>query len=137
MVNEITNATVIKLASPANFSGSNANQASGKLPETGGQDLPQQGSNQPRQVRGSVDIREAIREINEFVQNVQRDLSFNVDEASGNTVIRVIDRESGELIRQMPSEEMLAIASHIRDVRDSAMDASEELPPGLLFSDST
>jgi flagellar protein FlaG len=136
MVNETASSTVIKLSPSAKFSGPNANQVSGKLPENGGQELPIQGKGQPRVVQGSTEIREAISEINEFVQTVQRDLSFNMDEASGHTVIKVIDRESGDLVRQIPSEEVLAIASHIRDVRETTMDANE-VPPGLLFSDST
>jgi flagellar protein FlaG len=145
MVNETSNATVIKLSSPVKFSGPNTNQGpgnvtgtqqAGKLPETGGQNLPLQGNGQPREVRGFVEIREAVNEINEFVQSVQRDLSFNMDEASGHTVIRVINRDSGDLIRQIPSEEVLAIASQIRDARETATEANEA-PPGLLFSDST
>jgi uncharacterized FlaG/YvyC family protein len=40
------------------------------------------------------------------------------------------------LIRQIPSDEVLAIASHIRDVRETAVEVAEA-PPGLLFSDST
>ena len=136
MVNEIASATVLKLSPPAKFSGPNANQASGKSPEKGGQDLPVQGKRQPQVVQGFVEIREAISEINEFVQSVQRDLSFSMDEASGQTVIRVIDRESGALIRQIPSEEVLAIAVHIREAREIAMDRNES-PTGLLFSEST
>ena len=145
MVNETSNATVIKLLPPAKLSepgtgpesvNKSGTHDSGNLPETGGRNLPLQGSTQSQQVRGVAEIREAISEINEFVQSVQRDLSFNMDESSGRTVIRVIDRDSGDLIRQIPSEEVLAIASQIRGVRESAMEVNEA-PPGLLFSDST
>ncbi len=136
MVNETSSAMVIKFSPAAKISKPNTNQETGRLPETGGQKLPVQGKSEPQGAQGAAEIREAISEINEFVQSIQRDLSFNMDEASGRTVIRVVDRESGDLIRQIPSDEVLAIASHIRDVRDTAMDA-DEAPPGLLFSDST
>jgi len=136
MVIETASATVIKLSPPAKLSGPNTNQKSVSLAETGGQDLPLQGKKEPQVVQESSEIREAISEINEFVQSIQRDLSFNMDEASGRTVIRVIDRESGDLIRQIPSDEVLAIASHLRDVLENKMDQIE-VPPGLLFSDST
>lgn len=135
MVNETSSATVARLSPVANFSRPNLDQEAGKLPETGGQSLPVEGRQQPQLVQRSSDIREAVSEINDFVQSVHRDLSFNMDEASGQTVIKVIDRDSGELIRQIPSEEVLAIADHLRGVRDNTIDPSA-VPPGLLFSES-
>lgn len=135
MVNETSSATVTRLSPVANISRPNLNQEAGKLPETGGQSLPVEGKQQPQIVQRSSDIREAVSEINDFVQSVHRDLSFNMDEASGQTVIKVIDRDSGELIRQIPSEEVLAIADHLRGIRENSTDPSA-VPPGLLFSES-
>jgi flagellar protein FlaG len=59
-----------------------------------------------------------------------------MDEDSGKTVIRVVDTESGELIRQIPSKEVLAIASQIREFQEDAV-SNSEIGQGLLFSDST
>lgn len=56
-------------------------------------------------------LEQAARRIEKFVQPITSDLQFSVDEASGSSVVRVIDRATHEVIRQMPSEEMLAIAS--------------------------
>ncbi len=136
MVNETTNATVTRLSPVTNISRPNENQEAGKLRESEGQALPVEGNKQPQLVEQSADIREAVSEINDFVQNVHRDLSFNLDEASGRTVIKVINRDSGDLIRQIPTVEVLAIASHLRDVRENA-ETLGEVPPGLLFSEST
>lgn len=36
--------------------------------------------------------------------------SFSIDEATGKTVVRITDAQTGELIRQIPAEEMLEIA---------------------------
>jgi len=58
----------------------------------------------------------AVGQIANYVQNVQRNLNFSVDEASGETVIKVIDSESSEVIRQIPSEEMLALARRLREL---------------------
>ena len=41
-------------------------------------------------------------------------LSFEKDEASGKTVLKIIDRESGEVLRQVPPEEMLRVAAIVR-----------------------
>lgn len=58
-------------------------------------------------------LEQAARRIEKFVQPISSDLQFLVDESSGSSVVRVIDRNTQEVIRQMPSEEMLAIASSL------------------------
>ena len=70
--------------------------------------------------------------INEYVQSVQRDLSFRMDDASGYTVIQVTDRSTGELVRQIPSEQVLAIATYLGEQSETS--ASGEALQGLLFS---
>ncbi|MEE9494457.1 MAG: flagellar protein FlaG [Gammaproteobacteria bacterium] len=56
------------------------------------------------------EVATAVIKISEYVQNLQRDLQFNIDKESGRVVVRVIDSETDELIRQIPSEEVLALA---------------------------
>ena len=142
MVNETSAATVTRLTPVVSISRPELNRETGELSGTEGQELPLEGKAAPQvqpkieQSQEPKELLEAVREINEFVQSVQRDLSFNMDEASGRTVIKVIDRDSGDTVRQIPSEEVLAIASQIRDVRDNAM-GREVIPTGLLFSENT
>ncbi len=118
-----------------------SNQEAKGSSEHEGQKLPVEGKHTPQvqakseQAQVPNDLELSVREINEFIQFVQRELSFNLDEASGRTVIKVIDRDSEETIRQMPSEQMLAIASQIRDVRDRTI-SQAEIPAGLLFSET-
>jgi len=58
--------------------------------------------------------REAIEKIaadlQKFVQSMGRDLSFSVDQTTGYHVVRVINPSTGELVRQLPSDELLKIA---------------------------
>lgn len=63
----------------------------------------------------SLKIKEAVDEINDYVQSVQRDLHFSVDEDSGLTVVRVRDKASGELIRQIPEDIFLNLAQKLKD----------------------
>ena len=58
-------------------------------------------------------LQAAVEDIAKNVQNVQRSLQFNVDQDSGRTVITVIDKTTHEVIRQIPPEEILAIADRI------------------------
>ena len=61
-------------------------------------------------------LQAAVEDIAKNVQNVQRSLQFNVDQDSGRTVITVIDKTTHEVIRQIPPEEILAIADRIDSV---------------------
>lgn len=55
----------------------------------------------------------AVSQINDYVQNLQRNLQFTVDEATGKDVVTVIDTVSEEVIRQIPSEEALELARRL------------------------
>ncbi|MEQ8662361.1 MAG: flagellar protein FlaG [Gammaproteobacteria bacterium] len=52
----------------------------------------------------------AVKDITEKAQNLQRSLQFHVDEDSGRTIITVIDKQTEEVIRQIPPEEVLSLA---------------------------
>ena len=68
-------------------------------------------------------LEKSVSQLNEIVQSVQRDLEFSIDETSGDTVvIKVLDTKTDEVIRQIPSEEVLAIARNIESLK------------GILFS---
>ena len=60
-------------------------------------------------------LQEAVDKLNDFVQNIRRTLSFTIEESTGNTVIRVYDSETEELIRQIPPEETLKLAEAIEE----------------------
>ena len=55
-----------------------------------------------------------VASLNDYAQSVKRDLQFSMDEASGRTVITVKDSETEEIIRQIPPESALALASYLR-----------------------
>ena len=61
----------------------------------------------------SGQLNAAVSKLNDFVQNVQRDLSFSVDKETGQTVVKVYDAKTKEVIRQIPAEETLRLAASI------------------------
>lgn len=73
-------------------------------------------------------ITEKVSELNSFVQNIQRGIQFSVDEDTGHSVITVTDRETGDVIRRFPSEEMLAISAQLNE----SLAMQEEAGLGLL-----
>lgn len=54
---------------------------------------------------------EAVDRANRLIAGVARDLRFRISGESDKAVVQVIDKETGNLVRQIPAEEMLAIAN--------------------------
>ena len=77
----------------------------------------------PAKVQGADDVKNAVAEIEKFLSESRRNLQFSTDEESGKIVVRVIASDSGELIRQIPSEEALRIAHSLSDVNSILFDA--------------
>jgi|SRR5690554_3868048 len=59
---------------------------------------------------GTAQIEEALESVRQVLTPVARNLLFSLDEESGETVIKVVDSTTNEVIRQIPSEEILAIS---------------------------
>ncbi|MNF53497.1 flagellar protein FlaG [compost metagenome] len=62
-------------------------------------------------------LEQAVLSIKDFVQTIRRDLNFSLDDSSGRVVIKVTDSASGDVIRQMPTEEALRLAESLDEVR--------------------
>ena len=56
----------------------------------------------------------AVTQLNDYVQNVQRDLQFEVDNELGQTIVRVVDQKTQQVIRQMPDELALRLAEKLQ-----------------------
>ena len=79
---------------------------------------------QAAQQEGAVaesEMQEAVARIQEYVQHSERKLDFRMDESSGQTIIRVYDKQSDELIRQIPGELALKLAEHLNDEEPSLL----------------
>ena len=59
------------------------------------------------------DVKAQLEALTRTLQESQSNLSFSVDEGTGKTVVRVVRSSTGELVRQIPSEEALAIAASL------------------------
>lgn len=59
-------------------------------------------------------LNQALGNLRAYAQNLQRNLQFSIDETSGQTVVRVIDPQTKEVIRQIPGEDALAMAERLR-----------------------
>ncbi|MCL6261817.1 flagellar protein FlaG [Craterilacuibacter sp. RT1T] len=59
------------------------------------------------------DLKGALEKVNKLVSAYSSELKFSVDDDTGIQVVKVIDKSTDEVIRQMPSEEMLKIAQSL------------------------
>lgn len=59
----------------------------------------------------------ALSKLKSKFQEDHRNLDFSIDDSTGEVVVKVLDGESGKLIRQMPSEEVLKLAKQLDDMR--------------------
>jgi flagellar protein FlaG len=74
-------------------------------------------------------VESAVSQLNEFVQSNNRQLDFSVDEGSNKQVVKVTDAQSGKIIRQIPSEELLKLSERLQDLQTEVGTAV-----GLLFN---
>lgn len=62
-------------------------------------------------------LEEAIEQLNEQARRNGRDLNFRVDDVVDRTVITVRSKQTGEVVRQIPSETVLRVAHSIEDMK--------------------
>ncbi|MDO6705201.1 flagellar protein FlaG [Photobacterium sp. 1_MG-2023] len=58
-------------------------------------------------------LEKLVERIEDFVGSMNKGLAFRIDEESGRQVVTVYEKESGEVIRQIPDEDMLVLSRQI------------------------
>lgn len=80
----------------------------------------------PTEVKNASDL---ASKLTDLAQAVKRNLEFSVDDDTGQQVVRVIDTDTGELVRQIPEEHVLRMISQLQETQGS-------LSPGVLLDDT-
>ena len=113
----------------------NVQQAQTQPATPAGKAVPQEGKEMPSvAIKAAppvpefkkLDVDKAIAELQDFVDGLGRSLSFRRDESIDKNVITVRDTQTNQVVRQIPSEEVVAIS---RQIRDEMM----EMRAGLLM----
>lgn len=71
-----------------------------------------------------VQVEVAVREVNAAFELRSIGLQFEIDRDTNKVIVKVVDRNSGEIIRQIPNEEVVRMAKAMRET------------PGLLVDDA-
>ncbi len=89
------------------------------------------------------DIDKAVTDLNSSIQSIQRSLKFSVDEELGRIIINVTDKKTNELVRQIPSEELLEVARNLQEMVENQSNALNKVTESgnkntdsVLFSSS-
>jgi flagellar protein FlaG len=64
----------------------------------------------------SEQVQQAVRKVTEAAQSKVSTLQFSIDKETGTTLVKIVDAETQDVIRQIPAEEILAIARSIDKV---------------------
>lgn len=100
-------------------------------PLPAGTRVPAPGDNRPGTVNRQ-ELEEVVEDLNDFAQTVRRQLQFSVDEDSGKTIIKVLDAETGETIRDIPPEEIINMQKQLRETSEKLFHSNES-GVSLLF----
>ena len=69
-------------------------------------------------------VQQAARQLETHMLGMGNALEFRVDKESGTTVVTIRDKKSGDVIRQMPTEEALWLAQNLDKISSSLLSAS-------------
>lgn len=92
----------------------------------------QEGATQAQQKPTEEELARSLEQVSESSAQLSsmqiRKLEFTAAQESGRVVVKVIDKESNDVIRQIPSEEFIKVAKRINDLSNE-LDSAQ----GLLF----
>ena len=71
---------------------------------------------------GREQLEKMAQQLQDFMGEMNLSLQFQVDEDSGRDVIKVVDKNSGELIKQYPSEEVLSLVAKLSETAGFLID---------------
>ncbi|MBL0679413.1 flagellar protein FlaG [Aeromonas dhakensis] len=76
------------------------------------------GDKTAKQDVSNADIENEVQNLQEFSKLQGWTVNFSVEKDLDQVVIKVVDAETKSMIRQIPSEELLAISKRIKDLRE-------------------
>lgn len=75
----------------------------------------------PKKMRRELEA--AIERLNEQAAQNSRSLGFSIDDETDVVIVRVTNKETGELVRQIPAEAVVRFAHSLDDLRGILFDA--------------
>ncbi|MEM7406000.1 MAG: flagellar protein FlaG [Pseudomonadota bacterium] len=87
----------------------------------------------PVEAVDEAQLEESAAQLQDLAKLAGRQINFEVDEELGQTLVKVVDPQTGDVIRQLPPEFVVATAAALAEMAESGRD---DPPPGLLIEDA-
>ncbi len=67
--------------------------------------------------KNTMPLEKAVQKSNETAAVMSSQVRFEVDSQTKDVIVKVINKETGDVIREIPSEEMVRLASRVKELR--------------------
>lgn len=96
---------------------------SGRKEDSVAQTQQRQEAQPTKAERSKEELEQIVEKMQETVNVMQRNLNFSIHDTTGTTIVKVMDAGSGEVIRQMPTEDALVLAERLDEMRSLLFEA--------------
>lgn len=97
-------------------------------------DISESERSEPKEVKSDQyfqDIKDNLKKLNDFIPVQSTSLVFEFDELGDPPVVKVLDKDSQEVIREIPPKEFREMAQALQEVADKLSNSK-----GVLFNDT-
>ncbi|WP_417448383.1 flagellar protein FlaG [Idiomarina abyssalis] len=109
----LSNSAQLQQAQTSQISSASSSSVEGVATVNTGTDSVQQSSQAEQQGLTRDKLDDAVSKMNELMQSTNRSLQFSVDDSSERVVIKVMDLDTEEIVRQIPTEETLKFSEFL------------------------
>jgi flagellar protein FlaG len=71
----------------------------------------------PGSAPSMTQITQAVQSLNKMMQSLSPDLEFSIDDESNRTIVKLVDQQTKEVIRQIPTRDTIEIAKALDRVQ--------------------
>ncbi len=79
---------------------------------------------EPQSKNNKVQPEEILDQIKSLTEDGAYSVRFEKDDKANQMVVRLVDVESGEMIRQIPPEELISLTETLQELRGSLIDTT-------------
>ena len=73
------------------------------------------------------EIREVVDSLNNVMSLLQRGVSFQVDDSTQRTIVKIIDNETDETIKQFPTEDLVRLIERMQEMQSIIFDSETKV----------
>lgn len=79
-------------------------------------EVPQPRKTFKNETRSAEELKKDLEAINNQLKSMNRSIQFSIDESTHDIVVQVVDKENGEVIRELPPESLVRLREHMAEI---------------------